>query len=241
MNREYEQRLSWLFALLHQCSKAEILYGSQLKKILIRHCVFDENKLSNEDPLGTELLKYYFGFRDKFMFVELYDLPNISVEKEDVLKIKFYLKQPLEQDYVQSSQAVMLGCVPMVNQFEFYSEPVNYHPDRETFPLVLDSEKRNCLYLQEILGMESILAREPKVAYSPFHAYQNSDSQNIIYRLHRQQAEITAHKISLSGKYSSLPQRLTIKTIATNGYYPRKCISIGMMTLDKGDNKHLTT
>jgi type VI secretion system protein ImpG len=73
---------------------------------------------------GYRLLQEYFNFPDKFMFVELAGLAAGALGSEREIDLVFLFDaEPVEPIRVDS-QALRLGCVPIINLFPHTSEPI---------------------------------------------------------------------------------------------------------------------
>lgn len=235
INGEIEQRLAFLHALMHECHRVDLTYEQKLYSISLRHTVLDENKLSASDPFGIELLKDFFCFRDKFFFIEVLNPHSLVFQAGKTIELCFELKQAIGFEFGAQLNPILLGCVPIINSFQHMAEPLNALNERPMLPLLLDADRRQSICLQELLQIESQFARDLKIKYVPFYAYQQGLNNIIYYRLQRPRSDSVLHHILLSGSHAHEDQCLSVTTKATNSYYPRKYLSIGSIELQQNN------
>ncbi len=118
----------------------------------------EENMLpgSPNVPDGVTLLKDYFAFPEKFLFVEFAGLDRALAESEETeFEIFVYLDRSFEElERHISQENLVLGCVPCVNLFEQTAEPIQLTREQIDYPLTPDGNRE---FAREIHSIKSVL------------------------------------------------------------------------------------
>lgn len=230
-----ESRLAWFYGLLEASEDAFLSYEGKHYEIKIQHPYLNETYQNEKDVFGIEILKDFFTFRDKFMFVELIDLPNIEWSGNAEFELSFTLKSPLPSSSLNKDH-VLLGCLPIENRYHYYAEPLSYTGLEHATPLVIDASRRNSICLQKIINITPQEKSDPPLTYVPFSHYKNSNNKQVIYyRVERQRALSEVHRVLFSEISLDKPQSLSVFVEVCNGIYPRKYLGAQGLFIGRKD------
>jgi len=184
---------------------------------------------------GYTLIKEYFCFKDKFLFVDITNLDKISSIGEDILsqsrnfiiKINFS-KSFLSADGINKNY-FNLYCTPIVNIFETDSVPIRKTLDTTEF-LVNTSEYDN--KTSEVFSIENVRGWNQKTnsyeIYLPFESFKHTD-ENEYYSIRRKLStdeERTNTYVRFSNSINqdintkSVNNTISIKILSTNKNVP---------------------
>ena len=89
---------------------------------------------------GYRNLQEYFGFPQKFLFLDLAGLGRLrDWPQAGGAEVHFYLRTPPDADVKPSVDSVLLHCTPVVNLFEQDCQPIRLDGTRIEHPLVPDT------------------------------------------------------------------------------------------------------
>jgi len=131
---------------------------------------------------GHRLLMEYFAFPEKFFFIDLCGLEQVSQAGfKDAIEVIFLLseiegsgrQQRLELEL--SKKTFKLGCAPIVNLFPQVAEPIQLNQRRSEYPLNPDVRRPysvEVFSVDEVAGINS--ANQKITAYEPFYSLRHT-------------------------------------------------------------------
>ena len=108
---------------------------------------FDENEellpVSSRVPRSIQLLREYFTFPQRFLFLELRGLDSVLPDCDSSnLQILVFLNRRIEHiERFVSRESFRLGCTPVVNLFPVTCEPVRMTHEHSEYRIVPDSRQ----------------------------------------------------------------------------------------------------
>lgn len=91
---------------------------------------------------GYRLLREFFAFPEKFLYVDLEGLDQDGPLPDDNLELFFYLRRiPRDLDQLITADNLALGCTPIVNLFERRAEPVRMEQLGYEYRIVPDARR----------------------------------------------------------------------------------------------------
>lgn len=125
---------------------------------------------------GFSLLREYFVFPEKFLFVDLSGferLPQMDDAPREVsVTVKFDREMPGNMPFQQNN--FRLYCSPAVNLFERDTEPVVCSGLKREYPVIPDSSLPNSCRVHSIVSVEGIdRVTGQRSSYEPFHTFKN--------------------------------------------------------------------
>jgi len=129
---------------------------------------------------GYRLLQEYFGFKERFLFVDLlkFHQPIRELKLSDTLEVAITFNRRLETYPIVSRENVRLHCVPIVNLFSHPADPIRTRHDRTEYLLlpsktgVADRRHLEIYSVDEVAGLlhtESLDSRP----YQPFYSFRH--------------------------------------------------------------------
>lgn len=154
----------------------------------------DEEALLPHSPRsfqGYRLLKEYFAFPDRFMFVALAGLnPGFRhcVATQIEILVLFDDSAAFLQEAVDASRFALF-CTPVVNLFAKRADRIHLSEQTNEFHLVIDRSRPLDFEVYDVTSVEGFGAgTEPEVEFLPFYACSDSSqgaSDGAFYTLHR--------------------------------------------------------
>jgi type VI secretion system protein ImpG len=131
--------------------------------------------------LGYRMLQEYFGFPEKFFFLDVGGLERIAAGGfQDGIEMIFLISPFERTDRQQqletgvSAKTMKLGCTPIVNLFQQLAEPILLTETKAEYGVVPDVRRRNAL---EIFSVDEVFSSNPQTAevqeYLPFYSYRH--------------------------------------------------------------------
>jgi type VI secretion system protein ImpG len=131
---------------------------------------------------GYRLLQEYFAFPDKFFFLELAGLEQVTGAGFGGKLELLFLISPFERGERQqmletgvSAKTFRLNCAPVINLFPLTAEPILLDQTRYEYMVVPDTRRRNAL---EIFSVDEVLSSNPQTQeiryYEPFFSYRHA-------------------------------------------------------------------
>lgn len=161
----------------------------------IYYAVGQKNHITAEN--AAQLWMDYFGFREKYLYLDLDNAEACANEK--FFERRVPLKYPASLPSGIKASWFAVNTVPVMNVFAMQSEPVLVQPDRLDYRLVPDRHRPTSILLQTMTALSS-LARK-NIDYVWEHAQQ---------------------RLVISDNTLQKNTPLSCEIIATNGYYPRE-------------------
>jgi type VI secretion system protein ImpG len=156
----------------------------------IRPAGFGENEGMLPYPrrsfLGYRLLQEYFGFPEKFFFIDIEGLERIAAAGFQNALEMIFLISPFErtdrQQQLESgvtAKTMKLGCTPIVNLFQQLAEPILLTETKPEYAVIPDVRRRNAL---EVFSVDEVFSSNPQTAevheYLPFYSYRHGVLQD---------------------------------------------------------------
>lgn len=175
-----------------------------------------------------ELLKDYFLFEEKFMFISLRNIKLRPNSHE--FKIELNFSESLDDVRVEPG-LFKLHCVTAANIFSVSCEPISYTPKQLQYPLEISYGCVN----KELISIKKVRAITASDLttheFIDFHNTPGVDDKSYNYRLSqlRESQEVTRNYLIFSGEIHE-PMHVSVDALACNGNYPRH----------HGQSSHLT-
>lgn len=231
--------------ILHNSVKLSIANGITdtnpifLDKKHIRPVGFenDESLLpySIHSSLGYRLLSEYFLFPEKFLFVEIDQLPDEVFEgKKNQLNLYIYLNK--DAGFLQKNigaQNLKLGCTPIINLYEHTAEPITLDHTAPEYKVIPDANRDHNMEVYSVEKVSGLTVSGDTVFYSPFYSILPkalSNAENCFWHASRKMKHIAAKgKKNISDLYLSFSEPrfksaektvLKIETLCTDADLP---------------------
>ena len=127
--------------------------------------------------LGYRLLTEYFAFPQKFLFLDLQEIPEPALAGlGNEMHLFFYFNRDLPD--LEKSVGVdtfQLGCSPVVNLFPKRSEPIRLTFTQSEYRVVPDSHRP---LANEVYSIEKVIATSPdnqEVEFRPFYSLKHAE------------------------------------------------------------------
>jgi type VI secretion system protein ImpG len=192
--------------------------------------------------LGYRLLQEYFGFSEKFFFLDIDGLDRIAAAGfQDGIEMIFLISQFERSDRQQqlesgvTAKVVKLGCTPIVNLFQQLAEPILLTETKAEYPVIPDVRRRNAL---EVFSVDEVFSSNPQTAqvqeYLPFYSYRHGvlqDKNQTFWHSTRRPSgrrgdegtEVFISLVDLSGRMKQLDvDTLSIRCTCTNRDLPSR-------------------
>ncbi len=189
---------------------------------------------------GYRLMEEYFAFPEKFCFVDLDGLEQLTAAGfGDKVELLFYISDFERGDRRQmlelgvSKNTFRLGCAPIVNLFEQVAEPILMEQKKFEYRIVSDARREEALdifSIEEVTGVMS--GSSETIKYEPFYSYRHSaagEQKRTFWHSSRRPSGWRTKKLSdvfitfvdLSGaKATPEKDTVTIRLLCTNGDLP---------------------
>ncbi len=192
--------------------------------------------------VGYRLLQEYFGFPQKFFFIDLTGLEQLAAaglkdKAEIVLLISPFERSDRHQmlELGVSPKTLRLGCTPIINTFPQVCEPILVDQTHYEYPIVPDARRRMAL---EIFSVEEVFSTNPstreEIHYEPFYSYRHSASQDkkaAFWTISRRPStarddigtEVYLSLVDVNGRPTAPPtEAVTVRSISTNRDLPSR-------------------
>lgn len=237
-----------------------------IDKNSIKPVGFDFSESLTPQPLnifdGYMLLQDFFCFKDKFLFVNIFNLNKISnIDDEILSKSKnFTIKINFSKKMSQSNQAqkehFSLYCSPIVNLFETDSVPIRKNLEYSEFlvlPADLDKNHSEVFSIEQVRGW--IPRKNAYQNYLPFESFEHLDDDNEYYSSRSKlsnDGERTntylrfSSVIDTEDTISSINSTVSVKILSTNKDIPSSlllgdiCISNALSNTTSLNFKNIT-
>ncbi len=132
--------------------------------------------------IGYRLLQEYFSFPEKFFFLELDGLEQLSAggfkERAEVIFLISSFERSDRHQTLElgvSAKTFRLGCSPIINLFPQTAEPILLDQTRSEYPIIPDVRRR---YATEIFSVDEVLSSNPQshdvIYFEPFYSYRHA-------------------------------------------------------------------
>lgn len=131
---------------------------------------------------GYRLLEEYFTFPEKFYFLDLSGLENLSAAGfGDKIELLFFLSEFERADRRQSLElgvsktTFRLGCAPTVNLFHQVAEPILVEQKKFAYRVVSDARREEALEIFSVDEVTGVMGGSSEtVEYQPFFSHRHS-------------------------------------------------------------------
>lgn len=239
-----------LASALHQALtlNAQALYvrlpGEPERQTLDAH--FAPKGFADEDRLwpkgdsafsGYQLLLEYFSFREKFMFVTLCGLEQLSLEASTPwFELDVVLREAWPQEFSVSSEHIRLHTVPVINLFALEADPMTLAPLQSDYllrPMRLQDGHTEIYSVDEVISSKNAVRQH----YVPFTSFRHKggmlrdDAPERYFhtRLKRSANGLHDTWLILGGDGFDQDQlqgseSISLRLTGTNGLLPRKAL-----------------
>ncbi len=125
--------------------------------------------------LGYRLLQEYFVFQEKFLFFDIDHLQTGQARKH--FEILFLLDQLPSSKLSIDRRNFRLGCTPVINLFEKYSEPIRADHKQSEYRLVPDKRREKHTEVYSIRSVTSISGQGNDKRIEPYFSFQHALSK----------------------------------------------------------------
>lgn len=185
---------------------------------------------------GYTLLQDFFCFKDKFLFVDICNLDQISLLDESILKnarsftIRIHFSKKMPQSNTISLDHFSLYSTPIVNLFETDSVPIRKNLEQSEFliiPADLDKTHSEVFSIEQVRGW--IAKKNTYQNYLPFESFEHIDHNNEYYssrtKLSRDGDRTNtylrfSHNIGSNDTLTSANSTVSVKIFCTNKDIP---------------------
>lgn len=200
---------------------------------------------SNTAFAGYELLQEYFAFREKFLFIDLTGLAELSLSASTRrFEMDCVLNKALPADMRFDAENIRLHCAPIVNLFELEAEPIAVDLTRDEYrlnPLLREGGLIETYSVDEVVAFNH--ADGARLPYVPFSSFKHrgglgrEESPERYYHARPRQGASGHHETWLVlGGHTQVdlnnPARetLSVRLTGTNGMLPRKALRDATIT-----------
>ena len=133
--------------------------------------------------LGYRLLTEYFVFQEKFMFIDIQHLVGqLANNHSNKLDIYVYLNSSdVELEHNIDENTFQLGCTPVVNLFEFRTDPIKLDHTQTEYQIIPDSRRPVGYEIYSVDKVTATATSGAKEDFLPFygmkHEHQGKDAQ----------------------------------------------------------------
>jgi type VI secretion system protein ImpG len=197
-------------------------------------CHLDADNLlvtsSGRGFLGFHLLHEYFCFREKYQFVALRNLKNVSWPKKcSEFLVHIRLTESLSEEFRLSKENFRLHCAPAVNLFESTSEPISLTHKQTEYPVVADINQPDGMMVYSVNGVTGNQPATGKThAYSSLPSFNHRSGADRFYHIsHRvREGRRPMTFLSVGGVMTEKQEILSCDITACNGVIPREHLQI---------------
>ncbi|MFV1992445.1 MAG: type VI secretion system baseplate subunit TssF [Acidiferrobacterales bacterium] len=208
--------------------------------VVASHLDTDESliPLSGQSFSGFHLLHDYFSFREKYLFLSLKGLDQVSwPERLREFEIEVYCNEILPRDVSVSADMFKLHCCPAINLFKRASEPVRLTQQRYDYPVIADFHSRQgteVYSIDEVVGIDGKTGDRFK--YDPLYSFKHDLTGRYFYASRRVLGSGRPETyITVSDDGSFKEQTLSCEITASNGHIPRANLQIGSVNTPSAD------
>ncbi len=111
-----------------------------------------------ESFVGYRILQEYFAYPEKFLFVELANLDQLTIERDgQSLDVSVLLSEsPAELEVRVAPTELRLGCTPIVNLFEMNVDPIRVTQTAIEYPVIPDVRNTSAFEVYSIRSAASV-------------------------------------------------------------------------------------
>jgi len=182
--------------LMNYVESIELLIANQEKTVSIdKHSLHPVGFREDEHILplvknvfsGYVLLQEYFCYRDKFHFLDLFNLDKLNRFPQEVLEkakhftVKITLSEKLDITKKITKDNFQLYCTPIINIFETDAEPIRkgFQEEYEVRPSGFSYDHSEVFSIQKTHGWDSRINKYHK--YLPFESFEHTKENTEYY------------------------------------------------------------
>lgn len=139
---------------------------------------------------GYRLLVEHFLCPEKFLFVELHDLPPECFGCESEVDLYIYLDKSSDLLIKQlTEENVLLGCVPIINLFEVDLEPIRLDPSNFEHRLVPRYDHADVTEIIRVIKVDAFDQNDNLTSVTPFYGSELSHhpvARNMFWTIRRE-------------------------------------------------------
>jgi type VI secretion system protein ImpG len=200
----------------------------------IQPCHLDADNLlvssSGRGFLGFHLLHEYFCFREKYQFVALRNLKNVSWQKKCCeFMVHIRLAEALSDEYRLSRENFRLHCAPAINLFESTSEPISLTHKQTEYPVVADTNHPDGIIIYSVNGVTGKQPETGKIhIYSALPSFNHRSGTDRSYHVSHRVREGCRPMtyLSVGGAITERQEILSCDITACNGAIPREHLQV---------------
>jgi type VI secretion system protein ImpG len=189
---------------------------------------------------GYSLLREYFVYPEKFLFVDLRGFEQAGPEIQDVKTVDFSVTfdRDFPPDKPFRADAFKLYCTPVANIFRKETEPVLYTGLQPEYPVLADVSYPRSVQAHTVLSVTGI-DRETgrQTVYEPFHSFSVIGKKKVrSYAAHYRRSVDGRRQVAVSIGGDQLTggdireESLSIEAFCTNGTIPRDDLREGSIS-----------
>jgi type VI secretion system protein ImpG len=148
-----------------------------LSGAVLRSVGFEEDEAmlpySKRSFPGYLLLFEYFGFPEKFLFVDLCGLAALNrSDLKDTLDVHIYLDRPAKPNTILTAETFCLNASPVVNLFERVAEPIRVDQKRTEYRVIADVRREDATEVFTVNRVAATPSEAPGtiIEYHPFYS-----------------------------------------------------------------------
>lgn len=184
--------------------------------------------LSSARP-ALRLLHDYFGFRSRFLFVELTGLDSVQFGDDGFSRfvLEFETERGLPRDHRLSERNLVPFCVPGVNLFPCEGKPLSLDGTTHEFEVRAEEERRGTLQVHSVTDVDARGRASAEIRrLRPLRELIGHDEQHAWYAVERR--DLTGGAPDSWLRVGGLPleesHTLSLDLLATQGNLPRRYV-----------------
>lgn len=180
--------------------------------------------LSGRSFYGFHLLHEYFGFREKYHFINISGLDKISwPEFCHSFDMEIDMNHIFSKEMEIDKGMFQLHCAPAVNLFDSASEPVTVNHKREEYRLLADVAAPEGVEIYSVNQVEGTeLGSGSRFTYLPMNDASMHDKSRFFQVSNKKNGAKPSAYISLGGNSNFVPEVLSCEITSCNSDYPRE-------------------
>ena len=192
----------------------------ELPKAKIKPVGFDESEGVLPYPtnsfLGYRVIQEYFTFPDKFMFIDIIGMEEISeLEIQDTFEIAFqFSRRPLDSLRLNKDN-IHVNCTPVINIFPRSSEPIRVDKERTEYRIRPEGPNSNHYEIYSVDRVFGLISgTTQQYEYNPFYSFDHrlSDRGNIYYQTFLRDSVISENTTETDISFNDADQSIASPT-----------------------------
>lgn len=230
-------KLTKITVVDHQGKLTGTLLPSALKQI-----GFNEDEALLPQPKESlpcyRLVKEYFSSNNKFMFFSIDGLSDCLKKLKQDMKIQFHFSQEITNlSKKVDNKSFALHCVPVVNLFDKYAEPIKLTHHEQELKLTVDNRKPNLYEVYEVKEVHAISNTGEQIAVKKYGTIHHNEHDEVYWQS-KERTSIMANRkdcyLTIIDPHGKLLRdgswTLQTKVTCCNYKLPRDLAETGQMT-----------